>query len=227
MFKSRYLFPDLFGRSPIAPIQEHIKIAYECSAELLPYIDAVILKDWEQAKAISQRIFDLEDKADDLKKQIRVHLPTSLFLPVSRTDLLELLRMQDTIANLAKDITGLILGRQTEIPEAISSALRANLVRSVEAAELACQVLAELDELVVTGFSRREVEIVEKLVVDLDNVEHETDLLGIDLRLQLFAIEASLNPINVVFLYKIIEWIGDIADQSQAVGNRMLYLIAR
>ena len=227
MFKSRYLFPDLFGRSPIAPIQEHIKIAYECSAELLPYIDAVMANDWEQAMTISQRIFDLEDQADDLKKQIRVNLPTSLFLPVARTDLLELLRMQDTIANLAKDITGLILGRKMEIPEAISSALRANLARSIEAAELACRVLAELDELVVTGFSGREVEIVEKLVVDLDNVEHETDLLGIDVRLQLFEIEASLNPINVVFLYKIIEWIGDIADQSQAVGNRMLYLISR
>ena len=61
----------------------------------------------------------------------------------------------------------------------------------------------------------------------LDKVEHDSDLLGIDVRLQLFAIEASLNPINVMFLDKIIEWIGDIADQSQIVGNRMLYLIAR
>ena len=154
MAKSGY-FLKLFGRSPIAPIQEHSKIVYDCSAELLPYIDAVIAKDWAQAKTISQRIFDLEDQADDLKRQIRINLPTSLFLPVSRSDLLELLRMQDSIANLAKDITGLIIGRKTEIPEAIATAFEATLERSVAAAELACQTLAELDELVATGFSSR------------------------------------------------------------------------
>lgn len=227
MAKSRYLFPKLFGRSPIAPIQEHIKIAYKCSAELLPYIDAVIAQDWEEAKTVSQRIFDLEDEADEVKKQIRLNLPKSLFLPVARSDLLELLRMQDSIANLAKDISGVIIGRKTKIPEAIATAFRATLVRSVEAAELACQALAELDELVETGFSGREIEIVKKLVVELDKVEHESDLLGVEVRTQLFAIESSLNPVNVMFLYKLIEWIGDIADQSQIVGNRMLYLIAR
>lgn len=227
MAKSRYLFPKLFGRSPIAPIQEHMKIAYECSAELLPYIDAVIAQDWDQAKIVSQRIFDLEDQADEVKRQIRLNLPKSMFLPVSRSDLLELLRMQDSIANLAKDITGVIIGRKTEIPETIASAFRVTLVRSLDAAKLACQALAELDELVETGFSGREVEIVEKLVMELDKVEHESDVLGVQVRLELFAIESSLNPVNVMFLYKLIEWVGDIADQSQIVGNRMLYLIAR
>lgn len=221
------LFASLFGRSPISPIQKHMKLVHNCAAKLVDYMDQVIKQDWESAEGIAIEIFELEDRADEIKRDVRLNLPKSLFLPVSRTDLLELLQAQDRIANVSKDITGLTLGRKAAIPAEISAQLLQYLVHSVKATELAEKALSELDELIDTGFSGREISLVEDLIANLDHVEHETDVMQVTIRSELYKIERSLDPIDVMFLYKTIEWVGDIADFAQVVGNRMLYLIAR
>ena len=37
----------------------------------------------------------------------------------------------------------------------------------------------------------------------------------------------ELPPVDVIFLYKIIDWIGDLANRAQTVGGRLQILIAR
>lgn len=108
-------FISLFGRSPIGPMQQHIAKAHECAAGLLPFFRAVIAEDWAQVEQVQQDMVRLEQEADRLKKNVRMHLPKSLFLPVPRSDLLELLSVQDKVANRAKDIAGLMLGRRMRI----------------------------------------------------------------------------------------------------------------
>src|SRR5690554_2170197 len=105
-------FVSLFGRSPIGPMQQHIAKAHECAASLVPFFQAVIMEDWERVEQVQQEMTRLENEADKLKRNVRIHLPKSLFLPVPRSDLLELLSVQDKVANRAKDIAGLMLGRQ-------------------------------------------------------------------------------------------------------------------
>jgi len=39
--------------------------------------------------------------------------------------------------------------------------------------------------------------------------------------------ESSLPPVDVMFLYEVIDDIGEIADLSQRVGSRLEYLLAR
>ena len=88
-------------------------------------------------------------------------------------------------------------------------------------------MLEKVDELLETGFSGREVTLVENLIEELDRIEHDTDTLQIRLRADLFKLEQDLPPVNVMFLYQIIEWIGDVADRAQRVGNRLEQLMAR
>ncbi|HDZ56471.1 MAG TPA: TIGR00153 family protein [Pseudomonas xinjiangensis] len=220
-------FLSLFGRSPIGPMQQHIAKAHECAAQLNAFIDAVVADDWVEAERVQQHIAELEREADKLKKDVRIHLPKSLFLPVPRTDLLELLSVQDKVANRAKDIAGLMLGRQMRIPEPLQPAFKAFVQRSVDAAAQALKAMNELDELLETGFSGREVTLVETLIDELDRIEHDTDNLQIKLRADLFKLEKDLPPVDVMFLYQIIEWIGDVADRAQRVGNRLELLMAR
>jgi predicted phosphate transport protein (TIGR00153 family) len=220
-------FSRLFGKSPFAPIQEHIGVAGECVASLVLFVEAVVGKDWDAAEKIADDVYQLEGKADRLKKEIRLNLPKSLFLPMPRSDLLEMLRMQDKIANIAKDIAGLMLGRRMQIPSQLAEKLVAYLKCSEEAVIQAVKTLAELDDLIETGFSGPAVHLIESLVQELDRLEHETDIMQIDVRAVLFELEDDMNPVRVMFLYKIIDWIGDLADRSQIVGHRMLYLIAK
>ncbi|MEH6491366.1 TIGR00153 family protein [Halopseudomonas sp.] len=220
-------FLSLFGRSPIGPMQQHIAKAHECAAQLMPFIEAVIANDWTEAERMQKQIAQLERDADKLKKDVRVHLPKSLFLPVPRSDLLELLSVQDKVANRAKDIAGLMLGRQMMIPAPLSDAFRAFVQRSIDAAAQALKAMNELDELLETGFSGREVTLVERMIEELDAIEHDTDNMQIKLRSDLYKLEKELPPVDVMFLYQIIEWIGDVADRAQRVGNRLELLMAR
>ncbi|HCH20472.1 MAG TPA: phosphate transport regulator, partial [Cellvibrionales bacterium] len=52
-------------------------------------------------------------------------------------------------------------------------------------------------------------------------------MLQIKVRASLFEQEASMPPIEVIFLYRIIDGIGELADFSQKVGSRMQLLISR
>jgi len=217
----------MFGKSPIKPIQEHMKVASETAGQLIPFFEAAIEGDWEKAEKVQQRISELENDADDLKKNLRLHLPKSLFLPVPRSDLLELLSMQDRIPNRAKDIAGIMLGRQMGVPKPLQKSMLNFLVATVATSEQALKAIGELDELLEAGFSGRELKVVEKLIKDLDVLEHKTDKLQIKIRASLFKLEANLPPVEVMFLYRIFEWVGDLADRSQAVGSRLQMLLAR
>lgn len=220
-------FSNLFGRSPIKPMQEHMAVAVKAAVELEHFFEQVIADDWDQAEAVQRRVTDLEHEADSLKKQLRLHLPKSLFLPVSRTDLLELLSMQDRIANRAKDIAGIMLGRKMAIPPSMQEQTLAYVDAAIKTAEQAMIAISELDELLETGFSGRELSIVEKMIQELDILERKTDQLEISMRSTLFQLEADLPPVDVMFLYKVIDWIGDLANRAQDVGGRLQLLLAR
>lgn len=219
-------FSNLFGQSPIRPIQEHMAMAHSCAEQLIPYFEAVLNNDWDAAKACQKKISKLEREADKLKKGVRLNLPKSLFLPVPRSDLLELVAMQDKVANCAKDIAGIMLGRKMQIPEKIAPMMTEYVVEAVATSAQALKAIQEMDELLETGFRGREVQVVEALIKELDRLENVNDKLQVKVRAQLFKLEKDLPPVDVMFLYKIIDWVGDLADRAQKVGSRLQLLIA-
>ena len=218
---------SLFGTSPVKPLQTHMASVQACIIELVPFFDAVLAGNWSEAKKQQKKISQMERDADKLKRELRLHLPNSLFMPVSRRDLLEVLTMQDKIANKAKDIAGLIVGRKMEFPESISPKMMDFVGRCIDASAQAQKAINELDELVETGFSGKEIKIVTSMIKKLDKIESDTDKMQVDVRSQIFKEEDELNPVHVMFLYKIIEWIGDLADLSQRVGSRLELMLAR
>lgn len=217
----------LFAKSPIKPLQKHVAKVHEAAQHLIPFFDAMWEKDWEQAELIQRRISQLEREADTLKREIRLKLPRGLFMPVERTDMLELLTQQDKIANKAKDISGRIVGRQMLIPLELKSAFMVYLSRCIDATAQAAKAIDELDELLETGFKGREMDLVSEMIHQLDLIEDDTDVMQAKLRKQLQAIEAGYNPIDVMFLYKILEWVGDLADQAERVGARLELMLSR
>ena len=202
-------------------------VAVDTARQLTNFFDAVINNNWTQAEKVQKQIGILENEADALKKTLRLHLPKSLFLPVPRGDLLELLTMQDKIANRAKDISGIMLGRQMSIPKIMEEPMRGFVQSAIATAEQALVAINELHDLLETGFSGRELHIVEKLIEELDALEKTSDGIEISIRASLFKLETELAPVDVMFLYKVIDWVGDLADRAQAVGSRLQLLLAR
>lgn len=217
----------IFGHSPVRPLQQHMAKVMECVRELPSFIEAAQRGDWATAEAQHAKITDLEHEADALKKAIRLQLPNTLFMPVARVDLLEMLTMQDRIANKTKDISGLMLGRRMVAPAAFGDELAAFVQRGVDAAAQADSTVEELDELFETGFRGPEVEIVKRMLAELDAIESDTDQMQADLRSKLYTIEKTLDPVDAMFLYRVLEEIGDIGDIAQRVGSRLQLLLAR
>jgi len=220
-------FLDMFGRSPIRPLEEHMAKVHACVKELKPFFNAVLRQDWVAAEKLQHTISQLEHDADDMKRELRLHLPNSLFTSVSRSDLLDLLNVQDRLANKAKDIAGVVLGRKIVFPEAIRGKFIEFLDRAIDASKQADTAIHELDELLETSFSGNEVRLVDGMVAKLSQIEHDTDGQQIELRRILFELEQTLPPISVMFLYKVIELTGELADQAREVGDRLQILAAR
>lgn len=217
----------LFAKSPIKPLQRHVVCVNECCSHLINFFEVSFKGDWEKASEIRAQISHLEKEADVLKREIRLKLPRGLFLPVDRTDMLELLTQQDKLANLAKDVSGRVYGRQLVIPEPLQEKFILYVKRCLDAASQAQKVINELDELLETGFKGREVTLVAEMIHQLDVIEDDTDNMQIELRQMLMKIESEYSPIDVMFIYKIFEWIGGIADQAQRVGARLELMLSR
>lgn len=217
---------NIFGSSPVMPLEKHIELAYGCAKKLRPLFAAAVSGDWSEAAKVREEIESIEQQADEIKNDIRLHLPKSLFMPVPRQDLLELLLVQDKIANRTRDVAGLVLLRKMMIPSAISDEFLEFVDRVIDAAKQARKSVRELDELFTTGFRGAEVELVTNLISELDQIETDTDNKQMQLNVALFEIEGTLNPIDAVYLYRIIELIGEIADMCERVGRRLELLLA-
>jgi len=112
-------FLGMLAESPFTGLREHMKVGDESVSRLSDFLIAVTEKDWTAAQEYRNAIVDLENQADDIKNNIRNNLPKSLFMSVSRQDLLDLVMTMDGIPNAAKDISGIMIGRKMEIPSQI------------------------------------------------------------------------------------------------------------
>lgn len=220
------MLANIFGTSPVVPLEKHVGIAYQCTKELYPFFEAALAGKWEIAGKSRDKITKYEHAADDLKKEIRLHLPKSLFMPVPREDLLELLLVQDMMANRTKDVSGIVFGRKLAIPPVIADEFLEFVQRNIDAAKQARKSVRELDELFTSGFRGAEVSLVESLLEELDQIETDTDDRQAALRWSLFEVEKDLNPVDVIFLYQVIEMIGEIADMAERVGRRLELLLS-
>ncbi|MFC6440747.1 TIGR00153 family protein [Bowmanella sp. JS7-9] len=219
-------FLGVFAKSPLKPLEKHIDLVHQCAQGLLPFFEAVFENNWQEAEDLQRKISKLEKQADAVKRELRMSLPSGIFMPINRQDLLDLLSQQDKIANRAKDISGRVIGRELQLPEAMHAQFVEYLTRCLDATGQAKIVINELDELLETGFKGREVRLVEGMISELDKIEDDTDAMQVKMRKMLRAMEGSMSPVDVIFLYDIIEWIGDLADISERVGSRLELMLA-
>jgi len=215
----------LVSRSPIGPMQEHMRAAVSCARQIVPLVEAMVVGDLEALRAKRAEIDQLEHRADDIKHEIRSNLPRRLMLALERRDMLEILDHQDSIADVTQDVAELADQRGMQLPEALAEPVRSLAARVVVACEHAERIINELSELIETGFAGREVARVEGMISELARIESETDELLDRACRTLFGMEDELG-IATVYWYQILLWIADIADYAERVGNRLRLLIA-
>ena len=204
-----------------------MKVVFSCVCLIPPLFDAVYREDSSLVSDFSCQISKLETEADKLKSTFRLNMPKSLFLPVDRKDLLSLIADQDKIADTAEDIGKTFLFRKMTVPEGIKALLDELLEGTMEIAAAAKEMIEQLDELLEVGFAGRELDKVSLMIAGVRRSEHNIDDIMHRIKKELFTIEQDLDPVSVMFWYKIIDMLGLISDQSENLADRLLLFLSK
>ena len=102
-----------------APLQSHMEKVTHCVHKVKDLFDAFQKQDYPLLEKIVAEISELEHQADLTKNDIRNHLHKNVYLPIERGSLLEILSIQDNIADTAEDIAILLTFKQTAMIESL------------------------------------------------------------------------------------------------------------
>lgn len=215
----------LFGRSPFAPLQAHMDKVAECVKMMVPLFEALDKRDYQLIAVTADRISHLEHEADLARNDIRNHLSTSLFLPIDRTSILEVLTLQDTFANQVKDI-GILLTLQPLVilPEMVPS-FWPLVHKNREAFEAAHAIIKEMGGLLESSFGGLEAERVQKMVESVGIKEHEADLLQRALLQAIFGLPEAMDAPTLFLWMRVIQELAHISDESEHLANRIRMML--
>ena len=225
--KSTTPLSGLFRTSPFKPVQAHMRVVFSTICNLPPLLDALYRKDYEQLAEFAEEIIKLESEADEIKHEFRFNLPSTLMLPVDRKDLLNLMSDQDRLADITEDIAKILLYRDMEVPDPLKDVLDELLEGTMEISVGAKDMIERLDELLQVGFRGREQENVVGMIAGVRRSEHNIDNIMHRIRRQLFEHEGQLDPVSVMFWYKLINLLGSISDQAENLADRLLLFISK
>ncbi|MDA0652466.1 MAG: TIGR00153 family protein [Proteobacteria bacterium] len=220
-------FVKMFGHSPFKPLQEHMRVVVNSANQVPGLFEAVHDDDKDKVEEIRDLISKLENDADGIKNELREHLPKSMFMPVDRRDLLEILNLQDSIADTAQDIAGMMVVRRMKLPEPVYKPMLALTKRCIDACNQLAKIMEEMDELLETGFRGPEADRVMRMIDELNKIETDTDTQAITVMRVLFEHEDEIGPVSTIMWDRVIHWIGDLANFAERAGNRHRLLLAR
>jgi predicted phosphate transport protein (TIGR00153 family) len=214
----------LFGKSPFSPLQNHMEKVSKCVETLTPLIENLIDQKFLEITQISEEISKLEHDADLTKNDIRNHLPKSLFLPIERGTLLEILSIQDQLADQAEVIGHLAALRSFAMPNDMKEDFRLFYKKNLEAFTQARDIMEELEELLESSFGGIEAEKVKSMVEQVAYLEYEANLQKRKLLKLLYAEDALPHPVfNLLAL--LVDEIGKVSHFSENLGNRVRMLL--
>lgn len=212
---------NLFARSPFAPLLDHMDIVAN-AVQTVPHLFAAIeARDYSRVDELVEKISVTEHQADLYKNDIRNHLPKSLFLPIDRSQLLEILTIQDTIADKAEDIAVLTTLKQLEMYPPFKEDFNKFLEKNLQTFEGVKAIMHELHQLLESSFGGNEAEKVRAMVDEVAFLEHEVDLIQRSLLKKLFSITDEMHFSTFLVWQKTFQAIGDISNLSEKLANRI------
>lgn len=212
---------NLFARSPFALLQTHMEKVSIC-VHLLPELFSALKRgDQELLQKIVSQISEAEHGADVVKNDIRNHLPKSLFLAMDRSSLLDILSMQDSLADKAEDIAILTSLIPLTMVEDFSDDFDAFLRKNIETFDGANAIIHELHELLESSFGGVEAEKVRLMVESVAKLEHEADIIQRILLKKFFLAESHFTLSTFHIWQRIFESVGSLSNLSERLANRL------
>jgi hypothetical protein len=218
---------DLFAKSPFGPLQDHMRKVMDCVSLIPDLYRALEEEDEINFERLVEEIKEAEHEADKIKNEIRGDLPKTVFTPVDRDDLLEVLSLQDSVSDYAEDVAVLLSMKTLPFPATMRNEFWKFLEQVMVTVNHYAKINEELDELMEASFGGAEAGKVEEMINQLGREEHETDSLQYELVRKLLTMEDKIGTLNVIMWMKVFEATGNLANRAEKVGNRLRLFLSK
>jgi hypothetical protein len=215
----------LFGRSPFVPLQLHLDKVADCVEAVFLLLERIREGEVTNVEETAREISKLEHKADLVKNDIRNSLPRGLFLAIDRSQLLEILGLQDSIADKAEDIGILMSLRSAKMLDSLVEPFGEYIKGNKDAFHKARDVMRELDALIESGFGGVEATRVVQMVDAVAKAEHECDIMQRKLMKLVLDHEDELSVGSFFVWQRLLHEIAGISNYSEKLANRIRMLL--
>jgi len=215
----------LFGRSPFVPLQLHLDKVADCVEAAFSLLERIREGEDPNVEETAREISKLEHKADLVKNDIRNNLPRGLFLAIDRGQLLEILSLQDSIADKAEDIGILMSLRSAKMLDSLVQPFGEYIKENKDAFHKARDVMRELDALIESGFGGIEATRVVEMVDSVAEAEHNCDIMQRKLMKLVLDHEDELSVGHFFVWQRLLHEIAGISNYSEKLANRVRMLL--
>jgi predicted phosphate transport protein (TIGR00153 family) len=203
-------------------VQEDLLIVRETEQEIPALVAAVADGDAASCRRRRDRIFELESKAADAKRDLSAQIAEGAFFGGVREDMIDLLDKIEKIADKAKDAARLIT---------LSDITDSN-ARDILRSEDMKQFLASLDlavaalQSLIDGFEIDRKTTLER-VHAVEECEEAADTFKQNVLAALFERSRGIDPVTVILVRDFVFCADDVADNAEHASDIVLVLVAK
>ena len=217
---------NILAKNPFRSLKEHMTKSLLSAEKTRDLFKALFAKDVDSVNRISKEISKIEHECDVIKQKIRANLSKSVFLPVERRDIMNVLSNMDSIADNAEDIGVLLTMRWMELPKELEPVFWNLLESNVAVVRDASKVIEALDNLLEAGFSGPDASKVRVQIDEIDRLEHVADKMQDMFCKGLFAKEDEIKPAALFMWLKIGNKVGNLANSSERMVNYIRLMLS-
>jgi len=213
-------------KSPFEQLLKHMDKVNECVDILGDGLIRYYKGDFKSFSEVAENVSTLEHEADLIKRNLRNHLPNSLFLPVDKGKFMWALREQDKILDHAENLAKMLDMRHTKIPKELQMVFIEHVKLVMKTVKAMEDAVENIQDLVETGFVKREREQTKEFVHKVHEYEWKADQKKHEMTKGIYKLEKKLDPMDMYHLLKIADWVDDIADHAENVADWLRAMIA-
>lgn len=218
---------DIMREPPFALVVQHMQVTNKAVERLRPLFEALQVADDAALQHVCREIADLEEAADQLKNMIRDHLPSSIKLPISRRDLLTVVSAQDNISDTTLKIAWYFEVRKFFLPAQIAGPLFRLVDAVIRTARQGQELSSLIEVLAETRFTGPRLAEAHALIRQIEESEVACDGDAREVLRALFSAEQEIGPVDTLLWERIVEQVGELADGTKKLANRIRLLLAR
>jgi len=215
----------MFMTSPFEGLQEHAEKVKECSWAFQQAIECHLSPKCTRFEEFRDEIVRLESEADAIKRRIRGHIPKRTMSPVSTFLIFRYLKQQDGVLDAVEDTLDWIsYRRKTKIPEALEKDFTLLVNAVIDPIEKLPTMVSEARQY-FKSYSEEQRVVVKKIIHALHRQEREVDKFEYDIKKKVFNLD--MDAVSIIYLVRLAEIIGSIADHAQNAGDMMRAMLSK